>query len=216
MRLAMDDEYRLEDILAPFHAVPRDSDSPGSWRLTEKIQNSYIRALADSFWNDQQFLDDYLRAAAGKLWHHAYVGGLSEHSANVGELALRVAAGYDFLNKDYLIFGGLFHDAGKIRSYTADMLIDFTDEGPLGRSYLYLRPLDRLRAEQIEELPAAIAGKLAAHDPVASGGEGLRVAGCADDARGTWCSIIAMRSTPRWERCSDFGSSRKVRAGPTM
>ncbi|MFQ5453926.1 MAG: HD domain-containing protein, partial [Candidatus Zixiibacteriota bacterium] len=70
-------------------------------------------------------------AAAGKLWHHAYIGGLSEHSANITELALRVAVGYDFLNKDYLIFGGLFHDVGKMNTYSTDTVIDYTDEGRL-------------------------------------------------------------------------------------
>lgn len=130
IRQATEDEYRLEDIL-PHSTQSREERLARVRALTEKIENSYIRALADSFWSDEIFLDDYLKAAAGKLWHHAYIGGLSEHSCNLGELALRVAAGYDFLNKDYLVFGGLFHDAGKIRSYSADMLIDFTDEGRL-------------------------------------------------------------------------------------
>ncbi len=130
IRLAQDDEYKLEDIL------PHSTQSEAQRRarlnaLTDKIENSYIKQLVLSFWADDQFTADFLRAAAGKLWHHAYIGGLSEHSANVAELALRVAAGYDYLNKDYLIFGGMFHDAGKTRSYGGEMFIDFTDEGRL-------------------------------------------------------------------------------------
>ena len=159
MRLALEDEYRLEDILA-------HSEQSGETRLarimalTEKIQNTYIRALADSFWNDQEFLEAYLRAPAGKQWHHAYLGGLSEHSANIGELALRVAQGYDYLNKDYLIFVGLFHDAGKIRSYTADMLIDFTDEGRLVDHICIADHWIASRAESIENFPPQLLVKL--------------------------------------------------------
>ncbi len=130
IRLATEDEYKIEDILA-HSSQSREHRQARLMALTEKIENSYIKQLAQSFWSDSEFLDQFLQAAAGKLWHHAYIGGLSEHSANVGELALRVAAGYDFLNKDYLIFGGLFHDAGKIKTYTSDMVLDYTDEGRL-------------------------------------------------------------------------------------
>ncbi len=130
IRLALDDEYGLEDIM-PHSAQSYDERKARLFALRDKIQNSHIRALVDSFFDDEVFLDGYLTAAAGKLWHHATIGGLSEHSANVTELTLRVSQDYDFLNPDYLIFGGLFHDAGKIASYTTRTVIDFTDEGRL-------------------------------------------------------------------------------------
>jgi 3'-5' exoribonuclease len=130
IRLALDDEYSLEDIM-PHSPQSYDERKARLMALRDQIQNSHIRALVDSFFEDEAFLDGYLNAAAGKLWHHATVGGLSEHSANVTELTLRVAQGYDFLNTDYLIFGGLFHDAGKMASYTTRTVIDFTDEGRL-------------------------------------------------------------------------------------
>jgi 3'-5' exoribonuclease len=159
MRLALEDEFQIEDILA--HSdQPRETRLARIMALTDKIQNSYIRALADSFWNDQEFLEAFLRAPAGKQWHHAYIGGLSEHSANIGELALRIAQGYDFLNKDYLIFGGLFHDAGKIRSYTADMRIDFTDEGRLIDHICICDHWVAQRAGSIENFPDQLLVKL--------------------------------------------------------
>ncbi len=130
MRLATDDEYRLEDIL-PHSKQPLEERRSRILALTEKIENNHIKKLVESFWNDQKFFQKFLVAAAGKLWHHAYVGGLSEHSANVGELALRVAAGYDFINRDYLIFGGLLHDVGKVSTYETEAAIDYTDEGRL-------------------------------------------------------------------------------------
>ncbi|UCD63201.1 MAG: HD domain-containing protein [Candidatus Zixiibacteriota bacterium] len=130
MRLAEDNEYPLELIL-PHSDQPPETRRARILALVEKIENSYIKALAESFFTDEPFMTEYLRAAAGKLWHHAYIGGLSEHSANVAELALRAAQGYDFLNKDYLIFGGLFHDAGKMSQYSTGTVIDYTDEGRL-------------------------------------------------------------------------------------
>jgi len=129
-RLAEDHEYSLQDIM-PHSPQSHEERKARLLALRDQIQNSYIRALADRFLEDPVWLDGFLNAAAGKLWHHATIGGLSEHSANVAELALRVAAGYDFLSKDYLIFGGLFHDAGKMASYHTRTVIDYTDEGRL-------------------------------------------------------------------------------------
>ncbi len=130
IRLAQHGEYAIEEIL-PHSAEPEDSRRARILALTGKIENSHVKRLVGSFWADEKFFDDFLKAAAGKLWHHAYVGGLSEHSANVAELALRVASGYDFLNKDYLIFGGLLHDLGKVKQYAIDTVIEYSDEGRL-------------------------------------------------------------------------------------
>jgi len=130
IRLAQDGEYTLEDIM-PHSEQPREHRKSRLVTLRDRIENSYIKALVDEFFNDEEFMDGFLNAAAGKLWHHATIGGLSEHSANVAELALRVAQGYDFLNTDYLAFGGIFHDCGKIETYKTDTVIDYTDQGRL-------------------------------------------------------------------------------------
>jgi len=130
IRLAREDEYRLEDIM-PHSPQTDEVRKTRLLALRDQIQDANIRKLTDRFFDDQPWLEGFLNAAAGKLWHHATIGGLSEHSANVTELALRVAQGYDFLNRDYLIFGGLFHDAGKMATYHTRTVIDFTDEGRL-------------------------------------------------------------------------------------
>jgi 3'-5' exoribonuclease len=159
IRMATDDEYPLENIL-PHSSQPLEHRRGRILALTEKLQNSYVKTLVQSFWSDEKFFNDYLTAAAGKLWHHAYIGGLSEHSANVAELALRAAAGYNFLDKDLLIFGGLFHDAGKIGQYSTGIVIDYTDEGRLvGHICLADHWICR-RAEQIEAFPEKLLMKL--------------------------------------------------------
>jgi len=113
-----------------------------------------------SFWDDEEFFDAYLKAAAGKLWHHATVGGLSEHSANVAELAVRVAAGYEFLDKDLLIFGGLLHDAGKLSAYSVSTVIDFTDEGRLLGHISMADEWITTRARAIDDFPPKLLVKL--------------------------------------------------------
>ncbi|MCH7947040.1 MAG: HD domain-containing protein, partial [candidate division Zixibacteria bacterium] len=159
LRLAEKDEYTIEDILA-HSSQPIEERRARILALTEKIQNSYIKNLTESFWNDEKFFNDYLVAAAGKLWHHAYIGGLSEHSANVTELALRVASGYQHLDNDLLIFGGLFHDSGKIEQYSIDTVIDYTDSGRLLGHICVADAWITERAHQIEAFPESLLIKL--------------------------------------------------------
>ena len=159
IRLAKDDEYSPEDIM------PHSSQSIEQRRsriiaLIDKIENSYIKALTESFFNDEQFFSDFLMAPAGKLWHHAYIGGLAEHSTNVTELALDMVARYDFLDRDLLIFGGLFHDAGKIDSYSTDVVIDYTDEGRLLGHICLVDNWICGRAGEIEVFPDSLLIKL--------------------------------------------------------
>ncbi|MBU0982271.1 MAG: HD domain-containing protein [candidate division Zixibacteria bacterium] len=159
IRMATEDEYSLADIL-PQSAQTRQQRQARLLSLRDKIENTYIRSLVDSFFEDEAFMDAFLTSAAGKLWHHATVGGLSEHTANVTELALRVSDGYPFLNKDYLIFGGLFHDAGKIATYSMSTIIDYTDEGRLVGHICLMDNWMCERAKQIEGFPDSLLTKL--------------------------------------------------------
>lgn len=159
IRLATDDEYSSEDIL-PHSSQSLEQRKNRIIALTDRIENGYIRTLTDSFFKEDQFFTDYLMAAAGKLWHHAYVGGLAEHSANVTELALDVVSLYDFLDRDLLIFGGLLHDAGKIASYSTDVVIDYTDEGRLLGHICLVDDWICRRAGEIEAFPSSLLMKL--------------------------------------------------------
>ena len=159
LRLAKDDEYAVEDIL-PHSKNSYDDRKQRILKLTDKIENSYTRALAMSFWEDESFLHDFLMAAAGKLWHHAYVGGLADHSANIAELTQRVAQGYDFLDRDLLLFGGIFHDAGKVDTYRGKTVIDYTDEGRLVGHICLCDHWIAERASKIEAFPDKLLVKL--------------------------------------------------------
>ncbi len=159
LRQALDEEYSQEDIM-PHSPQSYDERKGRIIALTDKIENQYVRSLVDSFWADEDFTDRYLKTAAGKLWHHAYIGGLSEHSANVTELALRVAVGYPYLDLDLLIFGGLFHDAGKIETYSHETVIDYTDEGRLVGHICLVDHWICSHAAQIESFPDKLLMKL--------------------------------------------------------
>jgi 3'-5' exoribonuclease len=159
LRVAKEEEYNLSDILP--HSKYSDEELKGRIiSLTNRIENGYIRKLVDMFWSDRPFFDAYLRAAAGKLWHHACLGGLAEHSANVTEICLDMTLRYSFLDRDLLIFGGLFHDMGKISQYKITSYIDYSDEGRLVGHICWADHEVAKRAEQIESFPSELLMKM--------------------------------------------------------
>jgi len=71
LRMAKEEEYKLSDLL-PHSKFTKDELKARILSLTERVENSYIRKLLDSFWTDEEFLNEYLKASGGKLWHHAF------------------------------------------------------------------------------------------------------------------------------------------------
>jgi len=159
VRLANEDEYDLADLL-PHSKFTKDELSSKIISLTERVENSFIKKLMHLFWDDREYFDEYLKAAAGKLWHHSYIAGLAEHSINVTEICLDMAVRYDFLNRDLLIFGGLFHDMGKVQQYKITSFIDYSDEGRLIGHINLADQIVTEKAKQIESFPSKLLMKL--------------------------------------------------------
>ena len=102
--------------------------------------------------------DGELRAAwrlapcAPRAGHHAYLGGLLEHTVAVGTLALEACQLHVKLNSDLLITAALVHDLGKTREYVYGAEIELSEEGRLlGHVELGLR----LLGERAADLDAA-------------------------------------------------------------
>lgn len=99
--------------------------------ITNTIKNRRIRLLIESFWKDEAFLAAFKTAPAAKMMHHAYIGGLLEHTLSLALLADRVADHYEGIDRDLLLAGCVLHDIGKIREFEYDTRIDYSDEGRL-------------------------------------------------------------------------------------
>lgn len=72
---------------------------------------------------------------AAKRNHHAYLGGLLEHSLSVAKAADRLCGHYREqgaeLDRDLLVAAALLHDIGKVRELAARRSFVYTDEGQL-------------------------------------------------------------------------------------
>jgi 3'-5' exoribonuclease len=96
-----------------------------------KLSNPHLRALAECFFMDQEFVQAFCRAPAGIRNHHAYLGGLLEHVVTLLDAADRIAPVYLDLDRDLLAMGVFLHDIGKVRELTYDRAFAYTDEGQL-------------------------------------------------------------------------------------
>ncbi len=80
------------------------------------------------------------RGGAGS--HHAYLGGLLEHTVAVATLALELCMLHPRLDRDLLLAAALLHDVGKTREFTYGAEIARSEEGRLlGHVELGLRLL---------------------------------------------------------------------------
>ena len=100
-------------------------------QLVETIKTPSLRNLADCLLIDNEFMTRFCDAPAGVKNHHAYKGGLLEHTLSVMALADKTAALSPTLNRDLLLTGALVHDISKIDEIRFDVEITYSDEGQL-------------------------------------------------------------------------------------
>ena len=96
-----------------------------------RLANPHLRALAECFFMDDEFVRSFCQVPAGVRNHHAYLGGLLEHVVTLIEAAERLLPLYPELDHDLLLMGIFLHDVGKVRELSCDKVFAYTDEGQL-------------------------------------------------------------------------------------
>jgi 3'-5' exoribonuclease len=99
--------------------------------LAREVHEPSYRGLLEVLLADDALRAEWRRAPCTRGGHHAYLGGLLEHTVAVGTLALETCALHPRLNSDVLICAALVHDLGKTREFTYGAEIGITDEGRL-------------------------------------------------------------------------------------
>jgi putative nucleotidyltransferase with HDIG domain len=96
--------------------------------------------------------------------HHAYLGGLLEHTVAVPTLALETCTLHPRLDQNLLLTAAIVHDLGKTREFTLGAEIGLTDEGRLlGHVELGLRMIDERSAPLDEPRRLALAHCVLTH-----------------------------------------------------
>jgi 3'-5' exoribonuclease len=152
--------------------------------LARELYEPGLRALLERVLGDRELRAQIRRAPcaipsntptrASASGHHAYLGGLLEHTVAVATLALELCTLHPRLDRDLLLAAALLHDLGRTREFTYGAEIARSEEGRLlGHVELGLR----LLAERYPaSLPAARRLALehciiAHHGPEASAGQ---------------------------------------------
>jgi 3'-5' exoribonuclease len=124
------------------------------------VQNAHLKALTDRFFTDKEFVALFEKAPAAKNFHHAYTGGLLEHTLSVCQMSVRVAEHYPRLDRELLLTGAFLHDIGKIRELKAYLQIDYTDEGRLlGHVVMGVAMVDE-KLRGLKSFPQELAARL--------------------------------------------------------
>lgn len=90
----------------------------------------WLKFLSAVF-KDEEILRRFKTAIGAKNVHHAYAGGLLEHTLSVSELCMRLCDHYPELDRQVLLAGAIFHDIGKAWELSGGIANDYTDEGRL-------------------------------------------------------------------------------------
>src|SRR5689334_1827305 len=115
--------------------------------LAGEVHDPEYRALLERLLGDEALRADWRRAPCTRGGHHAYLGGLLEHTVAVGTLALEACQLHPRLNSDLLLTAALTHDLGKTREFTYGAEIGLSEAGrlvghvQLGLQLLAERPL---------------------------------------------------------------------------
>ena len=119
----------MSDFL-PSSQRPREEMLAELKTIISKLSDPW-KELATHVLLDEKFLPRYANAPAARNMHHAYIGGLLEHTLSMAAIAENLSEHYPYVNKDLLLTGVLFHDIGKSIEYTVDEAFAFSEDGRL-------------------------------------------------------------------------------------
>jgi 3'-5' exoribonuclease len=110
--------YRAIEELEGFleHLVGEIYDEP----LADAVRRA---VFAEPVWSE------FRRAPCSRAGHHAYLGGLIEHTVSVGTLVGETCQLHPRLDSDLLMAAAIVHDVGKVREFTYAAEIGISEEG---------------------------------------------------------------------------------------
>ncbi|HEX8204778.1 MAG TPA: OB-fold nucleic acid binding domain-containing protein, partial [Solirubrobacteraceae bacterium] len=123
-------QVELSDIarVAPGEADPasflpvayRDLDELDGFleHFAGEVHDPQYRSLLERMLGDETLRAAWRQAPCTRDGHHAYLGGLLEHTVAVAQLAAETCQLHVRLNSDLLITAALVHDLGKTREFT--------------------------------------------------------------------------------------------------
>jgi 3'-5' exoribonuclease len=125
-----------EETISPQRFLPvayRDMDELDGFleHLASEVYDTGYRALLDQMLADDELRSAFRRTPCTRNGHHAYLGGLLEHTVAVATLAREICDLHRRLNSDLLITAAIVHDIGRIKEFTYGAEIGLSEAGRL-------------------------------------------------------------------------------------
>ncbi len=123
-------------------------------KIVNSLSDPYLKKLLKHFFQKSDWAAMFQTAPAAKGIHHAYIGGLLEHSLSVAQIADLLSGHYEGLNRSLLIAGALLHDIGKLKELSVDGgVVDYTAKGRLLGHLVIGCEMVALAAARIKDFP---------------------------------------------------------------
>lgn len=99
--------------------------------LAREIHDPGLREVVDAVVFSGPLAEDFRRAPCTRRSHHAYLGGLLEHTVAVATLVGETCVLHPRLDSDLLMAAAILHDAGRAREFTYGAEFGLSEEGRL-------------------------------------------------------------------------------------
>jgi 3'-5' exoribonuclease len=100
-------------------------------KLLDTIDHMPLRYLLEAYLHDDALMEKFRTAPAAMTLHHAYLGGLLEHTLALVKVADAVCPLYPQVNRDIVLMGAFLHDLGKCIELKWTTGFGYTDQGQL-------------------------------------------------------------------------------------
>jgi 3'-5' exoribonuclease len=157
---AKDGSYDIGDLM-PHTSKQIEPMCRKLTEIMESIQNRHLAAIVQAYLDDQKLMADFCRAPAAQSFHHAFVGGLLEHTLNAIEVADAAVKFYPGLNRDLILAGLFLHDIAKTWELSYETAFGYSDGGHLVghivKSAIWVEQRVKIAEEALgEKIPPAL------------------------------------------------------------
>jgi 3'-5' exoribonuclease len=95
------------------------------------VRSPELRRVLTAVFADEVFFSRFTQCPGAQSHHHAYIGGLVEHSLAVARICRSLSLEYPQVDSDLLVTAALLHDIGKVDELSWGTSIEYTDQGRL-------------------------------------------------------------------------------------
>ena len=124
------DEAGAEELLPRSHREPEELFG-FVLHLADEVADPGLRATLDALTGDAELAREWRTMPCTRSGHHAYLGGLVEHTVGVASLVQTLCTWHPRLDADLLLAAALVHDLGHARAFRLGATFELSEAGRL-------------------------------------------------------------------------------------